>query len=276
MLDRTMQRWHLLAAPILAIGMLWMTVAGGSDVPEQIDRAVRAPYEAALHRDATALCADFTPTVASGLVTDAPAGSTCQAAAAEAFAGTAPYEPSSPTTLPKDWTVTHIAWHRDRATALLVYGKEGSASFTLQKIAERWLIATRARLATIKGCRGKIAASHCPPDAQVLLLLLGSPIVSHGPALVPIPAAVKRVGGRQLSEFDKGRKVFAQSGCEACHQIGDQGNPGPGPALTHIGSTLSARQIEHAILDPTEPMPSFSHMPAAKLKTLVEFLSLLR
>jgi menaquinol-cytochrome c reductase cytochrome b/c subunit len=96
------------------------------------------------------------------------------------------------------------------------------------------------------------------------------------PPLVPVPAAVKRTGGRELGDFEHGRLVFAQSGCEACRRIGDQGNSGPGPALTHIGARLSERQLEHALIDPRQPMPSFRHLPAAKLKALVEFLSLLR
>ena len=36
------------------------------------------------------------------------------------------------------------------------------------------------------------------------------------------------------------RTSSAQSGCLACHVIGDNGNNGPGPPLTHIGSKLAA------------------------------------
>jgi Cytochrome C oxidase, cbb3-type, subunit III len=99
-----------------------------------------------------------------------------------------------------------------------------------------------------------------------------------GPTLVtmPPPAAVLHAGGRQLAEFEQGRLVVAQSGCLACHRIGQTGNHGPGPNLTHIGSKLSRRGIEHAIVDPTAPMPSFKHLPRAKLKAVVTFLHELR
>src|ERR1700757_4231270 len=40
-------------------------------------------------------------------------------------------------------------------------------------------------------------------------------------------------------QFEKGKEVAAQSGCLACHKIGDNGNDGPGPQLTHIGSKLA-------------------------------------
>jgi hypothetical protein len=101
---------------------------------------------------------------------------------------------------------------------------------------------------------------------------------SGGPTMISIspPSSVTQAGGSQLAEFELGRSVSAQSGCLACHRIGDAGNAGPGRDLTHIGSMLSPAQIEHAIVDPSAPMPSFSKLPAAKFKALVEFLSLLR
>ena len=99
-----------------------------------------------------------------------------------------------------------------------------------------------------------------------------------GPTLitVPPPPAVVRAGGRQLAEFEQGRLVVAQSGCLACHRIGQNGNYGPGPDLTHIGSKLSVRGIEHAIIDPTAPMPSFKNLPLAKFHAVVTFLHELR
>jgi mono/diheme cytochrome c family protein len=96
------------------------------------------------------------------------------------------------------------------------------------------------------------------------------------PQPIPPPPAVKRAGGRELREFKAGAKVVEQSGCVACHRIGAQGRSGPGPALTHIGSKLAARAIERALLRPSAPMPSFSHLPKRKLKAVVRFLSLLR
>jgi hypothetical protein len=99
-----------------------------------------------------------------------------------------------------------------------------------------------------------------------------------GPTLitVPPPPTVVHAGGRKLAEFEQGRMVVAQSGCLACHRLGQNGNHGPGPGLTHIGSMLSKRSIEHALIDPSAPMPSFKHLPAAKFKAVVEFLSELR
>ncbi len=107
---------------------------------------------------------------------------------------------------------------------------------------------------------------------------LGIDLATGGPVQFTVtpPPAVVRAGKRQLAQFEQGRTVVAQSGCLACHRIGQTGNRGPGPNLTHIGSGLSRRGIEHAIIDPTAPMPSFKHLPAAKFKAVVTFLHELR
>jgi hypothetical protein len=99
-----------------------------------------------------------------------------------------------------------------------------------------------------------------------------------GPTLITAspPPTVVHAGGHKLAEFEQGRMVVAQSGCLACHRIGQNGNHGPGPALTHIGSMLSRHGIEHSLVDPSAPMPSFKNLPAAKFKAVVQFLSELR
>ena len=42
------------------------------------------------------------------------------------------------------------------------------------------------------------------------------------------------------AEYEPGKQVAAQSGCLACHKIGENGNDGPGPELTEIGNRLPA------------------------------------
>ncbi len=249
--------------------------AGSLSVGEQIAQAVRAPYEALVRNDAAAFCGDFTPSVAAKIVARTLPNTTCAAAVAEVFALSAPYQPMLPKILPADWKATNIAWRGNRASALFHYGKQGSASFTLQKIGDRWLIATSARLILVVGCDGHLGAEGCPPGARVLIALIGLVGIDR-PPLVPVPKGVRRAGGDELREFKEGRLVFAQTGCEACHRIGAQGNPHPGSALTHVASRLSTRRIERVLIEPSEPMPSFRHLPKAKFHALVRFLSLLR
>jgi menaquinol-cytochrome c reductase cytochrome b/c subunit len=90
------------------------------------------------------------------------------------------------------------------------------------------------------------------------------------------PPSVTRAGGGQLAEFVLGRTVVEQSGCLACHRIGDEGSGEPGPPLTHIGSMMPERVIERVLIDAEPPMPSFGHLPRTRFRALVLFLTLLR
>jgi menaquinol-cytochrome c reductase cytochrome b/c subunit len=89
----------------------------------------------------------------------------------------------------------------------------------------------------------------------------------------PTPTAVTQAGGSTLAEYEAGKKVVAQSGCLACHKIGDNGNSGPGPNLTHIASRLPRQGIARTLVNPTAPMPSFKNLPPKKFQAIVNFLS---
>jgi menaquinol-cytochrome c reductase cytochrome b/c subunit len=80
-------------------------------------------------------------------------------------------------------------------------------------------------------------------------------------------------------QFEPGKTVAAASGCLGCHRIGDNGNAGPGPELTKIGSRLRAPAIRRTLLNPTAPMPSYSGLAKNNPKQfneLVQFLASLR
>jgi hypothetical protein len=109
------------------------------------------------------------------------------------------------------------------------------------------------------------------PETSSTFDLGGEPAIIAEP-----PPTVAQSGGSKLSQFYLGRSVTAQSGCLACHRIGEAGNAGPGPDLTDVGSRLPAAGIERSITNPTAPMSSFRDLPKAKLKALVTFLSLLK
>jgi menaquinol-cytochrome c reductase cytochrome b/c subunit len=77
-------------------------------------------------------------------------------------------------------------------------------------------------------------------------------------------------------QYEAGKLVAAQSGCLACHKIGENGNDGPGPELTNIGATLYPAAIQRTLENPTAPMPSYKNLPAEKKQALVAFLSQLK
>jgi menaquinol-cytochrome c reductase cytochrome b/c subunit len=83
----------------------------------------------------------------------------------------------------------------------------------------------------------------------------------------------------QKATFTAGEIVVGESGCEGCHLIGDNGNNGPGPPLTHIGEILRPGAIASTLVDPTTPMPSFKGLAKQspkKFADLVQFLSMLQ
>jgi quinol---cytochrome c reductase cytochrome c subunit, bacillus type len=90
------------------------------------------------------------------------------------------------------------------------------------------------------------------------------------------PAHVSQAGGLTLAEYEAGKKVVAQSGCLACHKIGENGNAGPGPNLTNIASRLPRQAIARTLVNPTAPMPSFKNLPPKKFTAIVNFLSQLK
>jgi ubiquinol-cytochrome c reductase cytochrome b subunit/menaquinol-cytochrome c reductase cytochrome b/c subunit len=95
----------------------------------------------------------------------------------------------------------------------------------------------------------------------------------------PNSVDMKPPAGLTASErvtFNAGKLVVGQSGCLACHVIGDNGNNGPGPPLTHIGSKLPPGGIASTLRNPTAPMPSFKSLAQQdpkKFQNLVGFLS---
>jgi ubiquinol-cytochrome c reductase cytochrome b subunit/menaquinol-cytochrome c reductase cytochrome b/c subunit len=90
------------------------------------------------------------------------------------------------------------------------------------------------------------------------------------------PPTVLALGPATVAQFEKGKSVAAQSGCEACHKFGENGNTGPGPPLTHIGSRIFKDGIARTLVNPTAPMPSYANLPQDKFNALVTFLVNLR
>jgi quinol-cytochrome oxidoreductase complex cytochrome b subunit len=112
--------------------------------------------------------------------------------------------------------------------------------------------------------------------AMAYLTYLGANAGPPTENTIPVPAAVVAEGAPAVSEFYLGRSVVAQSGCEACHLIGTNGNNGPGPELTKIGDRIPAQAIARTLVNPTQPMPSYGGsggLPPKQFSAVVAFLS---
>src|ERR1700710_2071991 len=62
------------------------------------------------------------------------------------------------------------------------------------------------------------------------------------------------------ARYEPGKMVVAQSGCPACHKIGENGGT-LGPNLTHVGDRVLPGAIRRTLDNPTSPMPSFRDLP---------------
>jgi hypothetical protein len=279
-----MFRARMLAVFPLGFVVIAMTQSSGE--PRQaIEKAAAAPYRDVLLRDARALCSDLTPR-ASAHIVPVIEGASCEGAVQQTFAQV-PSGVSSEVASSLSASVTGLRVHGRRASGTFSLTavrpeptgaailNQGTYELELEELAGRWLVSSEARMAAVP-CKRTSSADRCNTGEERLVFLLGVPSPTAGGDSIPIPPYVRHAGGRVEREFKAGRLVAAQSGCLACHRIGEDGNRGPGQNLTRVGSRLSPHQLEHALVDSRAPMPSFNRLPASRRRALVRFLSLLR
>ena len=141
-----------------------------------------------------------------------------------------------------------------------------------------------------------IATIGIPTVCMVLLLLL--PFYDRGPERNPIRRPIATTAGiltiiamayltflgatggspteidmKVAPQYEAGKEVVAGSGCLACHKLGENGNNGPGPELTHIAQRIPREAIIRSVEIGPGIMPSFRDLPPKKLNELADFLS---
>ncbi len=114
----------------------------------------------------------------------------------------------------------------------------------------------RRPIATTAGCLTIVAMAY--------LTFLGATAGSPTEVEMKVP-----------KEYEAGKLIVGQSGCLACHKIGENGNPGPGPNLTHIGARIPRAAIIRSVQIGPGIMPSYRALGQAKLNQVANFLSYL-
>jgi menaquinol-cytochrome c reductase cytochrome b/c subunit len=117
------------------------------------------------------------------------------------------------------------------------------------------------------------------PERRPIATITGIFVIAAMAYLTYLGAAAgspNQIDIKVAKQYEAGKLVAAQSGCLACHKIGENGNGGPGPNLTDIGDKLYPAAIERTLDNPTAPMPSFRDLPPEKKKALVQFLAQLK
>jgi quinol---cytochrome c reductase cytochrome c subunit, bacillus type len=141
-----------------------------------------------------------------------------------------------------------------------------------------------------------VATIGIPTICMVLLLLL--PFYDRGPERNPARRPIATTAGiltivamayltflgaeggspteidmEVAPRYEAGKEVVASSGCLACHKLGENGNDGEGPELTHIASRIPRAAILRSVEIGPGSMPSFRDLPPKKLNQLADFLS---
>jgi menaquinol-cytochrome c reductase cytochrome b/c subunit len=121
-----------------------------------------------------------------------------------------------------------------------------------------------------------LAAGLATIACIAFLTYSGASTGSPNQVTLPPPAGLT---SQERATFTAGEVVVGESGCLGCHVIGDNGNNGPGPPLTHIGEIVRPGAIASTLRNPTAPMPSFAGLAKSspkKFEDLVQFLSMLQ
>ncbi|HZK15109.1 MAG TPA: c-type cytochrome [Solirubrobacterales bacterium] len=141
-----------------------------------------------------------------------------------------------------------------------------------------------------------IATIGIPTICMVLLLLL--PFYDRGPERNPVRRPIATTAGlltivamayltflganagspteiemEVAPQYQAGKEVVASSGCLACHKIGENGNDGPGPELTHIAENIPRAAILRSVEIGPGIMPSYRELPEKKKEELADFLA---
>jgi quinol---cytochrome c reductase cytochrome c subunit, bacillus type len=114
------------------------------------------------------------------------------------------------------------------------------------------------------------------PERRPIATFTGIAVIGAMAYLTYLGAAAgspNEIEYKVAAKYEPGKLVAAQSGCLACHKIGENGNDGPGPNLTEIGARLPAAAIRRTLENPTAPMPSYAGLPEQKKSDLVAFLA---
>jgi cytochrome c oxidase subunit 2 len=128
-------------------------------------------------------------------------------------------------------------------------------------------------------------AEYCGGSHALMALVA----VVHEPQLYNAWESAQSLAAREplTDEEQRGKSLFAENGCGACHMIrGTEASGAVGPDLTHVGSrlTLAAASFPNNLgtlagwissaqhLKPGNRMPSFNRLTGVELRALASYL----
>jgi quinol-cytochrome oxidoreductase complex cytochrome b subunit len=142
-----------------------------------------------------------------------------------------------------------------------------------------------------------VATVGIPTICMVPLLLL--PFYDRGPERIPWKRPIASITGVMViiamayltylgaaagspseieletkPQYEQGKQIVAQSGCLACHAIGENGSHGGlGPDLTEIGSMVPRLAIKRSVAVGPGIMPAYEGLGEKKLNQVADYLA---
>ncbi|MEX0620895.1 MAG: c-type cytochrome [Solirubrobacterales bacterium] len=142
-----------------------------------------------------------------------------------------------------------------------------------------------------------LATVGIPTICMALLLLL--PFYDRGPERIPWKRPIASITGVMVivamayltylgaaagspseiemetkPQYEQGKQIVAQSGCLACHAIGENGSHGGlGPDLTEIGSMIPRLAIKRSVAVGPGIMPAYQGLGEKKLNQVADYLA---
>jgi len=142
-----------------------------------------------------------------------------------------------------------------------------------------------------------LATVGIPTICMVLLLLL--PFYDRGPERIPWKRPIASITGVMViiamayltylgaaagspseieletkPQYEQGKQIVAQSGCLACHAIGENGSHGGlGPDLTEVGSMVPRLAIKRSVAVGPGIMPAYDGLGEVKLNQVADYLA---
>ena len=91
------------------------------------------------------------------------------------------------------------------------------------------------------------------------------------PAAGALATAEDPTAGLSAEQVEKGRQLFTDNGCNACHALADANAAGSiGPALD--GANLDKAQVVNIVTNGQGAMPSFGWMPEEDIVLLADYI----
>ncbi|MFT3954766.1 MAG: c-type cytochrome [Piscinibacter sp.] len=104
-----------------------------------------------------------------------------------------------------------------------------------------------------------------------IMVIIAMALLTYKGAVAGSPSEIEL---KTSPQYEQGKALVAESGCLACHAIGENGaDGGLGPDLTDIGSRIPKEAIKQSVTIGPGIMPSFAGLGEKNLNAVADYLA---